>query len=144
MLHETSTFEATLLRPRLVGADGIPHIETPDDPDTWRDGTPELVAIGRGSFSVVRPDDAATVAQIRGESGPMALRATFEAFAGCPQPRSGDTVAVEAGPMAVAFEVVVAGADLQQVEAGWTPLIHDGPAPGELVLELRDEIGVVA
>lgn len=35
MLDDLPTnIEATLLRPRAHGADGVPHIELPHDPDT--------------------------------------------------------------------------------------------------------------
>lgn len=138
------TIEATLLRPRLLATDGTPHVELVDDPDTWRDGYPELVPVGRGVFTVVLADDRATQAHVDGDTEAMAVRGRFEPLAGCPQAQSGDTLAVELGPsLAVVFEVGLTGDDLRSVDPGWTPTMPDGPRPGELVLVLREELGAV-
>ena len=138
------TIEATLLRPRLLATDGMPHVELAHDPDTWRDADPELAPVGRGAFTVVLADDRATLAQVDGETESMAVRARFEPLAGCPQAQTGDNMAVELGPsLAVVFEVVLTGDDLRSVDPGWTPAMPDGPRPGELLLVLREELGAV-
>lgn len=139
-----TSIEATLLRPRLIGADGVPHIEQSDDPSTWRDdGDVDLVAVGRGIFTVLVADDRATLEQVDDSSEAMAVRARFEPLAGCPQPQMADTLAVSLGAsLTVAFEVLLTGEDMTQTP-GWTPLMVDGPRPGELVLVLREDVGVV-
>lgn len=142
--------EATLLRPRVLAADGTARIEVDDDPNTWRDGgDPDLVPMGKGVFSVILADDRATLAQIDGDTDSMAVRARFEPLADCPQPRMGDTLAVNLGPaLAVAFEVAITGDDLASALSDWgtgasTPFLNDGPAPGELLLILREELGAL-
>lgn len=138
------TIEATLLRPRLLATDGTQHVELAHDPDTWRDGDPELVPVGRGVFTVVLADDRATLAQVDGDTESMAVRARFEPLAGGPQAQTGDSLAVELGPsLAVVFEVVLTGDDLRSVDPGWTLAMLDGPRPGELLLVLREELGAV-
>lgn len=144
MLELPPIIQATLLRPRLLAADGTPHVEVPNDASTWRDGTPELVAAGRGVFSVVLADDRATLAQVDGDTESTAVRARFEPLAGCPQAQTGDTLAVELGPsVAVAFEVALTGDDLRSVEPGWTPVMPEGPRPGELLVVLLEKLGAV-
>lgn len=131
------TIEATLLRPRLLATDGTQHVELAHDPDTWRDGDPELLPVGRGVFTVVP-------AEVDPDSESMAVRARFEPLAGAPQAQTGDTLAVELGPgLAVVFEVALTGDDLQSVDPGWTPTMPHGPRPGELLLVLREELGAV-
>ncbi len=138
------TIEATLLRPRLLATDGTPHVELAHDPDTWRDGDPELVPVGRGAFTVVLADDRSTLAQVDGDTESMAVRARFEPLAGGPQAQTGDSLAVELGPsLAVVFEVVLTGDDLRSVDPGWTPAMLASPRPGELLLVLREELGAV-
>lgn len=142
--HLPQIIEATLLRPRTLAADGTPLIEVDDDPYTWRDdGDPDLVPMGKGVFTVVLADDRATLAQIDGDTESMAVRARFDPLAGCPQPRMGDTLAVNLGPsLAVVFAIVLTGEDMDSVAPGWTPFIT-GPAPGELLLTLREDVGAV-
>lgn len=138
------TIEATLLRPRLLATDGTPYVELAHDPDTWRDGDPELVPVGRGEFTVVLADDRATLAQVEGDAESMVMRARFEPLAGGPQAQTGDSLAVELGPsLAVVFEVVLTGDDLRSVDPGWTRAMPDGPRPGELLLVLHEELGAV-
>lgn len=150
MLDLPPTIEAMLLRPCVMRSDGTRHIELYGDSRTWRDdGEPDLVAMGRGVFTVILADDRETLAQIDGDTEAMAVRARFQSLADCPQPRMGDTLAVSLGPsLAVAFEVAITGDDLASTLGDWgagvpTPLITDGPAPGELLLVLRDEFGAV-
>lgn len=138
------TIEATLFRPRLLATNGKPYVELAHDPDTWRDGDPDLVPVGRGIFSVTRADDRMTLAEVDPDSESMAVRARFEPLAVCPQTQTGDTLAVELGPgLVVAFVVVLTGDDLSSVGPGWTPAMPDGPRPGELLLVLREELGAV-
>lgn len=138
------TIEATLLRPRVLTTDGTPHVELAHDPDTWRDGDPDLVPVGRGIFSVTRADDRMTLAEVDPDSESMAVRARFEPLAGGPQAQTGDSLAVELGSgLAVVFEVALTGDDLSSVDPGWTPTMPDGPRLGELLLVLREELGAV-
>lgn len=138
------TIEATLFRPRLLAADGNPHVELAHDPETWRDGDHDLAPVGGGRFAVVLADDRATLAQVDGDTESMAVRARFEPLAGGPLAQTGDCLAVELGSgLAVVFEVALTGEDLCSVDPGWTPTMPDGPRPGELLLVLREELGIV-
>lgn len=145
MLDDLPTnIEATLLRPRIPGADGVPHIEQPHDPDTWRDADADLVALGRGTFTVLLADDRATLAQIDGESEAMAMRARFEPLAGCPEPRMGDTLAVSlGGVLAIAFEVMLTSDDLAAVTPRWHLFVADVLQAGQVLIELNENLGTV-
>lgn len=133
---------ATLLRDRLVTADGTPTEEDPQDSATWSDNPPELQTMGRGAFTIVAADGSTDLAQIDDRATAMTVRARFEPQAPCPQPRMGDLLAVELGSAGLVFEVRLTGDDLASVAPGWTSLVDTDMAPGELLLELREDVGL--